>query len=329
MSERHHYVACGLAIVSDMVIPGLPPSAPPLRHDLDVSINDFDRARAALGVEQIRYISRECHADGTPHLTVWTGSSGAHQLRYHDGTEFVIDEGAALVSVRWVEPLTEEDAAVYFLGPVLGFVLRLRGLVPLHASAVIIGGRASVFLGGAGAGKSTTAAAFASLGYPVLSDDLVPIIERDDEFFAHPSHPRLSVWPDSATALFGAANSLPRLTPTWDKRYLELQNGYRFHDVATPLDVIYCLGDGTQMPVSTSGHGALRPQEALMALVRNTYGNYLLDAPMRRQEFELLGRLAEHVPVRALSFGHDITELVERCRALADERLADIAAESL
>jgi hypothetical protein len=323
MSERHHYVACGLAIVSDMVIPGLP-TAPVAHPDLDVSIGDFDRARAGLGVERIRYISRERHADGTPQLTVWTGSSGAHRLRYHDGTEFVIDARAALVSVRWDEPLTEEDAAVYFLGPVLGFVIRLRGLVPLHASAVIIGGRACVFLGGAGAGKSTTAAAFASLGYPVLSDDLVPIVDRDGEFFAHPSHPRLSVWPDSATALFGAANNLPRLTPTWDKRYLELQNGYRFHDMAAPLDVIYLLGDGNQMSVSISGRRALRPREALMALVRNTYGNYLLDASMRRQEFELMGRIAQHVPVRALSFGDDITELVERCRVLADERLADL-----
>ena len=51
------------------------------------------------------------------------------------------------------------------LGPVFAFVLRLRGAVTFHASAVRIGD-AVAFLGPQGAGKSTTAAALALRGCP-------------------------------------------------------------------------------------------------------------------------------------------------------------------
>ena len=82
------------------------------------------------------------------------------RFRYGDGTEFVIDRPGSRVWATWPEPWTVEDAATYLLGPILGFVLRLRGVVCLHASAVAVGDRAVVLLGPSGAGKSTTAAAF-------------------------------------------------------------------------------------------------------------------------------------------------------------------------
>ena len=89
-------------------------------------------------------------------------------------------------TIHWEEPLTYADAAVYLLGPVLGFVMRLRGIVPLHASAVMIGTGATVFVGDAGAGKSTTAGAFAALGYGVLSDDLLPLMDNRRSYLRAP-----------------------------------------------------------------------------------------------------------------------------------------------
>ena len=77
--------------------------------------------------------------------------------------------------MQWADALTDADAASYLAGYVLAFVLRLRGSVPLHASAVAIDGRALLFVGDSWAGKSSTAAAFSILGYPVLADDIVRI----------------------------------------------------------------------------------------------------------------------------------------------------------
>jgi len=327
MEGNYKYAACGLAISSEMPIPGLTALAHAVPPDLHVEVVDHSCARGTLGKERIRYISREAHEDGSPQLTVWTASSGSHRLLYRDGTEFVIDRHATRVTVRWEAPLTYADAAVYLLGPVLGFVMRLRGIVPLHASAVLIGTGATVFVGDAGAGKSTTAGAFAALGYGVLSDDLLPLMDDDGRILARPSHPRLTIWPDSATALFGSSDELPALTPTYDKRYIDLQSGHRFHDAPVPLEVIYVLGSRTtdreRVRVRT-----LPPQAALMALVRNTYGNYLLDASMRAVEFDVLSRIADRIPVRLVAFSNDIEHLFESCQRLADTEPTEAEAEA-
>jgi hypothetical protein len=316
MDPTYHYVACGLAIASDIAVPGLSSAVHAGPPDLRVSVGHQAAARATLGEERIRYISPEQLPDGTPQLTVWTGSWGAHRLRYSDGTEFIVDRQATRVDVEWPDPMTPADAATYFLGPVLGLVMRLRGIVPLHASAVMIGNRAVAFAGDAWTGKSTTAAAFAALGYPVLSDDLLPVVETAETILACPSHPRLTLWPDSARALF-ASDELPSLTPTYDKRYLDLEAGNRFHHTPVQLEVIYLLGDrtGTVQPVHIE---PMRPQAALMALVGHTYGNYLLDGPMRAREFEMLGRVVCKVPVRRVTLVDGIERLVDSCRTLAE-----------
>src|SRR5205085_1986600 len=113
-------------------------------------------------------------------------------------------------------------------------------------SAVALGNRAVALLGPAGAGKSTTAAAFARRGYPLLSDDVVPIWVRDGLFVVPPAYPCLRLWPASVAALYGAADALPPLTPTWDKRCLDLtQGGCRFQQHPLPLAAIYVLGERT------------------------------------------------------------------------------------
>jgi hypothetical protein len=321
MHPAHQYRACGLTIASEIVIPGLPSVEQAQTPDLRVSVGT--RTRGTLGEERLRYASPERYVDGTAQLTVWTGSTGAHRLRYHDGTEFVVDRPATRVEVHWEPPLTDADAAVYLLGPVLGFVMRLRGVIPLHASGVMIGGRAVAFAGDAWAGKSSTAAAFAALGHQVLSDDLLPIVRTADGVLAYPSHPRLTMWPDAARALFGQIEELPSLTPTYDKRYLDLHGADRFRDTPVPLEVIYVLGERTNANVALQ-IDTLRPQAALMSLVSNTYGNYLLDGPMRATEFDVLSRVVQEIPVRRVSFGDDIAQLLSSCRTLAGERLLEV-----
>jgi hypothetical protein len=322
MAGGFRYIACGLAIASDLPIPGLASVDHAKSPDLRVEAIRHRRSRGTAGEERVRYVSRERHEDGTPQLTVWTTSSGAHRFLYRDGTEFIINEDATIVAVRWEEPMTAEDAAVYLVGPVLGFVTRLRGIVPLHASAVVIGSGATVFVGEAGAGKSTTAGAFAALGYGVLSDDLLPLVETQGRILAHPSYPRLTMWPDSARALFGSSDELPALTPTYDKRYLDLQSGQRFRDAPLALQVIYVLGGRTRTSPGLTVR-PLRPPAALMALVTNTYGNYLLDETMRAREFDVLSRVARDVPVRLITFGDDIDQLLESCQLLVDRVQAE------
>src|SRR5262249_61728973 len=107
-------------------------------------------------------------------------------------------------------------------GPIFGFLLRLRGVTCLHASAIAVDGRAIALIGPPGAGKSTTAAAFTQQGYPALSEDVVALCDLGDSFLVPPGYPLILFVPGSVQALFGSKDALPPLTPNWDKRYLDL-----------------------------------------------------------------------------------------------------------
>ena len=59
----------------------------------------------------------------------------------------------------------------------------LRGAIPLHASAVAVDGRAAIFIGGTGLGKSTLAACVCDLaGASLLGDDAVSVERIGDQF---------------------------------------------------------------------------------------------------------------------------------------------------
>jgi hypothetical protein len=183
----------------------------------------------------------------------------------------------------------------------MGFVLRRRSTVCLHASGVEIQGNAVCFCGDAGYGKSTTAAALALRGLPVIAEDVVALEESSGGFQAVPGYPRVCLWPESVRMLLGREDALPRLTPVWDKRFLEL-DGQRakFAWAKLPFGVIYLFAprsDGRDAPRVEK----ISPREALLGLVQNTYMNWVLEREQRAAEFDVLCRLVQHVPVRRIT----------------------------
>jgi hypothetical protein len=202
------------------------------------------------------------------------------------------------------------------LGPVLGFVMRLRGVTCLHASVVAIGGRAIALAGPAGSGKSTAAAGFASMGHAVLADDIAALIPHDGALHVQPAYPQLRLWPDSVAMLYGAPDALPRLTPTWDKRALQLSSAGAFQRQPLPLGAVYLLGescDDSESVVEVSG------ADRLVMLLANTYVGYLLDAAMRQKEFDWLVRVATTVPVRHLNRRKGATDVAAVCAQLVED----------
>lgn len=241
------------------------------------------------------------------------------RINYSDGTVIVVDAAGANVWATWPDTATVEDTATYLLGPTLGFVLRLRGVTCLHASAVAIDNRAVALVGPSGAGKSSTAAAFAKLGYPVMSDDVVPLTDFGDRFDVRSAYPRVRLWPESVASLFGSVEALRRITPTWDKRFLDLNApGYRFQQAPLSLAAIYLLGarsGAVEVPVVE----AVRPGEGLIKLVAEAYGTKLLNMGQRAEEFAMLGRLVENVPVRRVTPGPDFNRITDLCNAIVDD----------
>ena len=253
-------------------------------------------------VPQLLFTSEAKSATGKPNLSIWEIAGGAFlRIIYSDHTEFWLDRALNRVWAIWPKSSSLEDTLCYLLGPIFGLLLRLQGRVCLHASAVEINGEAAVFAGREGAGKSTTAAGFARLGSPVLSDDIVALHEKDACFHVLPAYPRVNLWPSSVKLLYGSENALPLITTGWEKRFLSLgQEGMpKFGDRETPIGAIYLLCGSSA--TAERCIEAVSKKDALLMLIANTYATHFLDVEQRAVEFALLSRLMDQVPVRTVN----------------------------
>jgi hypothetical protein len=306
-----------------------PPASPGRAADLRIVLGSLGRFELGAAPPRAPYRERAAADPSQPPLVrVERGEDGHFHVAYCDGAEFVIDATASEVfGVARGGRLTRDDLLVYLQGPILGFVLRLRGVTCLHASAAIGRGRAFGVVGRGGIGKSTTAAILARMGLPVLTDDLLALADRGTAFDVQPGLPRVLLWSESVRALFGDAEALPRIVRAWDKRYLDLTlPGYRFAAEATPLGALYVLGERLA-PGAPPEISLLRGAKAMPYLLANTYANDFLDVALRARELEVLGRLASHVPVKLVRAPDDRAQAARVCEAiLADFRRAPGAA---
>ncbi|HEX9986414.1 MAG TPA: hypothetical protein VGF69_24360 [Thermoanaerobaculia bacterium] len=232
----------------------------------------------------------------------------AYAIDYRDGTRFVLTRDE--IWCTWTSDSTPQDAATYLLGPILAYLLRLRGTLALHASGVCLGGKAFLIAGNAGHGKSTTATQFARRGVTAITDDVAPIVWRDGVSFVLPGYPRLRLWSDVAASMFGAPDALPLLTPTWTKRFVDLTAGdYRFATAAAPLGGIFFLAGRNATPSMREVHG----HEAAIALLKHASMTHALDRSMRERELAQVTELASSVPVRELIAPDDLSRAGEVC----------------
>src|ERR1041384_1080651 len=155
----------GLGVVANRTIPGVPLSKI-ASEDVRISFGPLPAWLHEVTQSETSYVADYKSECGEPALRVFRLAEGRYyRFCYADRTEFVVDRDGTEVWAEWCAPLTLEDTATYLLGPVMGFVMLLRGVVCLHASAVVIGNQAIAFVGAGGSGKSTTAAAFGERGY--------------------------------------------------------------------------------------------------------------------------------------------------------------------
>ncbi len=321
------YSVFGLILRSNLPIPelialqsepGPSPSDSSSEHTVSVYLSASPPGSALIpaGREELSYANSYKDEAGEPTLRIWK-AAGSRYLRlvYFDGSQFWLDRDGLEVWATWPSNSTLEDAATYLLGPVLGLLLRLRGVTCLHASAVAFGEKAVAFVGSEGAGKSTTAAALARQGHAILSDDVVALAERDGSFYIHPAYPYLCLWPESVESLYGSKDALPQFSANYEKRCLSLgKQELRFAERPLRLAAIYILGERRDDPAPQIEE--LSPQRAFLALVANTFATNTLDTGMRAKEFETLARLAPRVPIRALHAHHDAGRLPDLCKLL-------------
>ncbi len=319
------YRIYGLNLSSDLPIPGLNEENKGMRHpEVVVEFREepqWVKDALQLPATIVQSIAASPETQDPAFLLTSLGAGQFLQLAYSDGTRFVANGAATHIWGTAGEGQTMEDLSTYFLGPVMGFILRRRGTTALHASCLSVDGKAIVLTGEAGAGKSTTAAALALRGLPVLCEDVAAIEEKDGSYSIEQGYSRICLWPHSVEMLMGSPDALPRLAPNWEKCYLPLDGAMGALETSKrPLGAIYMLA-----PRETCDDAPrvepLSGREVLLELVQNTYMNWLLDRGQRAAEFELLSRLASHIPVHRVVPHADPSRIGALCELLvADAR---------
>jgi len=305
------YSVFGLSLRSNRPIPGLISTKASWgfpQVQVHVGVSPHAGLDAPAGPEELTYTSPYINESGNSLLEAWrTGSDASMRLSYSNGMQFWLDPEGSNVWISWPDSCSFEDVATYLLGPVLGVLLRLQGTVCLHASAIALEGQSVAFVGPPGAGKSTTAAILAQRGCSIVSDDVVALAEERGAFCILPAYPYLCLLPDSVAMLYGSEERLPRFIPEWEKRRLAAgklgKEKIRFEKRALPLAGIYLLDQRTSN--SDPNIALVSQRTALMMLVANSYATRILNREMRREEFDVLGRLVASVGIRSLKMPQD------------------------
>jgi len=295
-SVRFLHSLYGLVVASDVRIAAAP-----------VGSGDPDLVVAFGGQTRMSVLHRLVHR--TPVFTL-SRTDDDYVFDFPDGVQYAVN--ATRISVTWPPQFTAEYAATYLMNLVMAFVMRLRGHEVLHASAALVDGAAVAFIGPSGAGKSTIAASLALRGYRVITEDVVAIVDRETNFDVVSSHTRVRLWPDVATLLCGDAERLPLIANAEWKRAFDLSD--RFAAGQFELAAIYSIDDRREGPPHVE---PLDGRDALLDLIA---ASYKTDATMSPDEFERLGRIARHVPVRLVVPSTDLATVP----AMIDAILADV-----
>lgn len=168
-----HYSAYGLSIASHFPIPELPPGS----GTPDVVIHEGPVAE----------VPRKGTTDDQ---LLFNGLAGRFHIR--QGREIIVNP---------LDGADPEALRVVLMGKAMACLVLQRGWLPLHASAVVIGGKAALFAGPSGAGKSTMAAALHARGHLVTNDDVCPIRCVDGVSQLLPAWSRLRLTSESLPVL--------------------------------------------------------------------------------------------------------------------------------
>lgn len=239
----YDYQLCGWRVRSDLLLPELPawPGGDVLA---DIVIEEGPVA------DRLDPCTRE-----DSWLSV--GSDGAVLLQVPDLVRILVRDGCCIRVQRL--RLQDQGWRLFLLGSALAYLCLQRGLFPLHAATVRMGGRTLAIAGHSGAGKSTLAAALVRRGHGLLSDDLTVLRGADGRgpIEVLPAFPRLKLWREAIDALQIPADGLSRVREGMDK--YDLSPHIDFDCSAAPLDGVLLLSEAAAPALQRCAAAAALP----------------------------------------------------------------------
>ena len=232
-------------------------------------------------------------------------------------------------SYEQVESYQHMVIEIYLLGYVFACWLEWRGTPALHASAVVVEGSAAAFLSTGGGGKSSNAVALMQAGYPLLTDDILPVECSGGKFMGRPGYPQMRMWPEQAQHFVGRYEDLDIVHPAFSKRRVPVdESGFgNFCGTAQPLACLYL--PERRDPEQWGKRIKIEPvprREAVMTLIGNSFVPAVVEAlglhPHRLGFFsQMVARVSPRRVVYPSGYEH-----LPRVRQAILEDLASLAA---
>ena len=282
------YRISGMTVMSEIILPG---AWPVESSDPDVVMR---RGVVASALENPLAAARHWEAD--EHHFLLRGNGIGRFLMSH-GREVIFEpEDGVPVS----------DCAVFLQGTVIGVLLNQRGGVVMHASAVAVDGKAVLFCGMSGVGKSTLAAALSTRGYGMISDDVCLItFDSDRRPTVRPDARQLKLADTAIEALDLDARRGAPVVGNAEKTYVRPQACWNGTDL--PLGAIYVLRSRLQ---SVDLIRSLDPVAALRRLQRQVYRPGMIRRTgLTARYFAATARIVQHAGVYLLERERGLSRL--------------------
>jgi hypothetical protein len=188
-----------------------------------------------------------------------------------------------------------------------------RGYLVLHASAVQLrDGKAIVFLGGTGWGKSTIASSYYENGAKLITDDCLLIKIMDNKVFCVPNYHGLRLYQDSAEAIFKKNMQFKPVAHYSSKERLILHRVEPEIAEPVPVSAMFLLADPSTGCADTVSIKKIRGAKEMMTIVEQTFLMDIEDKDIISKQFTNASELNEVSPVLyGLSYPHKYEMLAE------------------
>jgi hypothetical protein len=320
----YHYAAYGVSIRSNLPLPLLAPAISGL-FEIEVhnSSGPLDSSTEGLSIQD-PLIQRKVGFERNPSTAFDVSSfpDGSSYVRMPGVGEISVSPDGRFLACRRYAESTSESFNVYLVTQALSFALVKCGLEPLHATAVAIDGKAALFLGDCGLGKSTLAAAFLQTGYRLLSDDLLVLHRPQAALLAYPGSPRIKLFPRMAREFLGKAVAGVPMNPYTHKMIVPLKEEQICAD-ALPVGAVYALAPTSEVRSAEVSVSAMSKREAFLTLLASTFNRTILDSTRLQRQFEATRALANTLPVKRLFYPRSLDSLP----AVLEFVVSDLCAE--
>jgi hypothetical protein len=286
MMSGRWYRAYGLSVHAEIEMPEFIPAAAGMVPDIRIYFDPEATAQwAASGATE---------DDGDDFVPA---PGGGYVMRVEGVGDYWVRDGRE-IGLAPADPADPVSLRLFLAGSAMGMALHQRGLLVLHGATVLRAGRAAMFVGESGDGKSTMAACLGRAGYKILGDDTMALWPRTDGgFLVWPGSRTFKLWADTISALDMPADGLGAVGERLDKFFVS--NAAPAPDEPVPLEEIILLEAGAESePASLKEITGLR---ALGIVSHNTYRpEYVPLLDRDAAHFKQCSVVVEHVRVACL-----------------------------